>query len=293
MNLNSSRRARADPGDPLAARRPVGNAVRVPRIQVIHEIATRDVSGLRAVCDGCDPARPCDEHADRACLWVIASGAFELRDATGRHMIDPSQAIVMPHGHPYQIRHPAGPDSCLALRGPLIDALAEGGARLVAISPRQIAQIITGFAARDELALGEAVSQLAPMTAAPPPPDRGLSAAVIHALRGRYAQSTSLAELAETTGYSVFHTCRVFRATTGTTIHGFRRELRLHHALARIVDGREPLSEIAAATGFASQSHLTNLFRARFGITPAKARTRDGLRAIGQRPARPVSAAAS
>ena len=59
-----------------------------------------------------------------------------------------------------------------------------------------------------------------------------------------------------------------------------RRELRLHHALARILDGDEPLSAIAAATGFASQSHLTNLFRARFRITPGRARTRDGRRAL-------------
>jgi AraC-like DNA-binding protein len=256
----------------------------MPRIRIVREIATRDVSGIRALCDGCDAARPCDEHADQACLWVIASGAFELRDAAGRHMIDPTQAIVMPHGHPFQIRHPAGPDICLALRGPLIDALAKTGARTVAVSPPLIAQLVAGFADRDELALAEAVSQLAPMPSGPPAADRGLSAAVIHALRARYAESTSLAELAETTGYSVFHTCRVFRATTGTTIHGFRRELRLNHALARIVDGGEPLSEVAAATGFASQSHLTNLFRARFGVTPARARTRDGLRAIRQRP---------
>ncbi|HEY0992665.1 MAG TPA: helix-turn-helix transcriptional regulator, partial [Kofleriaceae bacterium] len=81
-------------------------------------------------------------------------------------------------------------------------------------------------------------------------------------------------ELAAATGYSVFHTCRVFRATTGYTIHGFRRELRLRHALARILDSRDSLTDIALATGFASQSHLTNLFRARFGVTPARARTR-------------------
>jgi AraC-like DNA-binding protein len=78
----------------------------------------------------------------------------------------------------------------------------------------------------------------------------------------------------------VFHTCRVFRATTGYTIHGFRRELRLRHALARILDGGGTLTTIAADTGFASQSHLTNLFRARFGITPAKARTRAGIETL-------------
>jgi AraC-like DNA-binding protein len=99
-------------------------------------------------------------------------------------------------------------------------------------------------------------------------------------LRTRYAEPVSLGEIAAATGYSVFHACRVFRATTGATIHGFRRDLRLRHALARILDGDEPLADIALAIGFASHSHLTNQFRARFGIPPARARSRAGRRAL-------------
>jgi AraC-like DNA-binding protein len=257
------------------------------------------VSALRARCDGCDPVRPCDEHARGAALWMVTAGAFELRDAAGRHVLDPTRAIVMPADHAFRIRHPAGPDVCLAFGGPIVEALAARGARLVAVAPAHIAQITQALASDDDLALAEALAQLAPPD--PDEPDepagpdgpagpgaraaaardaRDLSAAVIDALRTRYADPTSLGELATITGYSVFHTCRVFRATTGTTIHGFRRELRLRHALARILDSREPLTEIAAATGFASQSHLTNLFRARFGITPARARTHDGARAL-------------
>ena len=74
--------------------------------------------------------------------------------------------------------------------------------------------------------------------------------------------------------------CRVFRRATGQTILGFRRELRLRHALARLLDGDEPVADIAATTGFASQSHLTNLMTARFGVTPARVRTRDGQRVL-------------
>jgi AraC-like DNA-binding protein len=249
----------------------------VPRFRITREVATRDVSAIRALCDGCDPARPCDEHTVRASLWLVTAGAFELRDTAGRHVLDPTQAIVMPRHHAFQIRHPAGPDTCLAFRGPIVDDLAGDGARLVPISPAQIARIVASLADDDELALAEALSHLAPIS---PAPDRDLAAAVTHALRARYAEPTSLAELARAAGYSVFHTCRVFRATTGTTIHGFRRELRLRHALARILDGGGSLTEIAAATGFASQSHLTNLFRARFGVTPARVRTRDGRHAL-------------
>jgi AraC family transcriptional regulator len=245
----------------------------MPQFRITSAITAREVSAIRARCDGCDPARPCDEHTVQASLWLITAGAFELRDAAGRHMLDPLTAIVMPAHHGFQIRHPAGPDTCLSFRGPIVDALAAHGARLVPISSTQLAHVLTAVADRDELALVEALAQLAPRPAAP---DRDLSTAVADALRAHYAEPTSLGELAAATGYSVFHACRVFRATTGHTIHGFRRELRLRHALARILDSRDSLSEIALTTGFASQSHLTNLFRARFGVTPARARTRDG-----------------
>jgi AraC-like DNA-binding protein len=241
-------------------------------------------------------------------LWLVTAGAFELRDAAGRHVLDPTRAIAMPARHAFQIRHPAGPDTCVAFRGPIIDALAANGARLLPVAPPHLARILAGLADRDDLALGEALSGLAapdrelaldradafdragaPERADAPDrraaPDRDLAAAIAHLLRTRHAEPLSLGELAAATGYSVFHACRVFRAVTGTTIHGFRRELRLRHALARILDGDEPLADIALAIGFASHSHLTNQFRARFGISPARARSRAGLRTLAaQRP---------
>ena len=242
----------------------------MPRFQVTRRFVTRDVRGIRAVCDGCDPARPCDEHSHGASLWLLTAGAFELRDATGRHVLDPTRAFVMPGRHPFQIRHPAGPDVCLALHGPLVETLAERGARFVTVAPHQLATLTRAIAATDALAIAEAVADLAePETVHA---DRDLAAAIADVLRIDFAGDSSLDDLAVRTGYSVFHSCRVFRATTGFTIHGFRRELRLRHALARILDGGESLSQIAASTGFASQSHLTNLFRTRYGVTPAKAR---------------------
>lgn len=253
----------------------------MPQFRVICALAGREVSVFRARCDGCDPARPCDEHTVRASLWLVTAGAFELRDAAGRRVVDPTRAITLPRHHAFQIRHHAGPDTCLSFRGPVVDAIAARGARLLAVSPAQLARLTAGIAERDELALAEALTGLAPPDrAGRAAPDRDLAAAVAHALRARYAEPATLDELAAAAGYSVFHTCRVFRATTGTTIHGFRRELRLRHALARILDGDEPLTQVALATGFASQSHLTNRFRVRFGITPARARTRDGRRTL-------------
>jgi len=256
----------------------------VPQFEVTSRIQTRDLIALRVRCDGCDAARPCEEHSSRAALWMLTAGAFELRDRAGKHAIDPTHVLVLPAGHAFAIRHPAGPDVCVSFRGPLVDRLvAEVAARRVPISVAAITRVVDQLVAwrkgeGDELALAETVATLT--GAAPVREDRDLAAAIAHALRLSFAEQTSLGELADATGYSLFHACRVFRATTGCTIHGFRRELRLRHALARIVDGDEPLARIAVEAGFASQSHLTNLFRARFGVTPAKARTRDGRRRL-------------
>ncbi len=273
----------------LAGRSPRGHSRNVPRFTVRRVITSGSVVASRAVCDGCDPARRCDEHIERASLWLVTAGAFELRDRDGAHVLDPTHALVMPSGHGFVIRHPAGPDTCTAFQGPLIDRLAAQGSYLASLTAADSARLAAELAAwargeGDELALGELLVMLAPPRHVAVQPDRTVVDAIAHVVRLHFAETCSLEQLAERAGYSVFHTCRVFRATTGQTIHGFRRELRLRHALARILDGDEPLVAIAAVAGFASQSHLTNLFHARFGVTPARARTRDGARQLAAVP---------
>jgi AraC-like DNA-binding protein len=271
---------------------------------------SRDLDATRCMCDGCDPRRASEEATTRASLWFVTGGAIKVRDANGIRVIDPTLAIVMPSQHPFVVTHPAGPDICIGFHGSLVEELAAHGPRMVPITPAITARINAELTAHragiaDELALTELLGAIAdhdrddidktctrgantnlPHDAASAPGlGRDLASAVARELRLSFSQPTSLGQLAEVTGYSVFHTCRVFQRATGHTIHGFRRELRLRHALARLLDGDEPLAQIAAATGFASQSHLTNLFRARFGITPARVRTRDGQRLLaGERP---------
>lgn len=256
----------------------------MPQFEVSQLARTRELGSMRAVCDGCDPARPCDEHSRRAMLWLVTSGVFQLRDRHGIHALDPSRVLLMPADHHFVIKHPAGPDVCVSFNGPLIDRLAER-ARVAPFSAHHAARLSAELAAwhrgePDELELAELLTEIAD---GDPPhvsssADRAVVEAIAHVIRLDVDRSTALSEIADRAGYSLFHACRVFRAATGTTIHGFRRELRLRHALSRLLDGDEALAAIADACGFASQSHLTNLFRARFGITPAKARTRDGLR---------------
>jgi len=81
------------------------------------------------------------------------------------------------------------------------------------------------------------------------------------------AAPVSLAELARESGLSRFQLVRAFSRATGLTPHAYLIQSRVH--LARRLIGRKmPLAEVAAASGFADQSHMTRAFTARYGLTP-------------------------
>ncbi len=75
---------------------------------------------------------------------------------------------------------------------------------------------------------------------------------------------------------SPFHFARLFKATRGVTPYRFVLERRIA-AARRLLGSDAGLAEIAYATGFASQSHFTTIFRREIGVTPGAAR-RTGLR---------------
>lgn len=76
-------------------------------------------------------------------------------------------------------------------------------------------------------------------------------------------------ELEQVSGFDRFALARHFRAAYGTSPHRFQVGRRLARAQYMIARGTA-LSEVAAATGFADQSHLTRHFAARFGLTPGR-----------------------
>lgn len=76
-------------------------------------------------------------------------------------------------------------------------------------------------------------------------------------------------ELAARAGLSVHHFGRAFRTSTGVTPRAFIERRRIARARTLIGDTNLPLADIAAATGFATQSHLTTAFRRATGFTPA------------------------
>lgn len=78
----------------------------------------------------------------------------------------------------------------------------------------------------------------------------------------------SVGEIAVELGVHRVHLARRFRAAFGLSPAEYVRRCRLDRARRMLRGSTAPLAEIAAAAGFADQSHLSNAFRKQFGTSP-------------------------
>ena len=96
---------------------------------------------------------------------------------------------------------------------------------------------------------------------------------VVELVQSLLGSKLSLAVMATQVGLSPQHFARLFKASFGTTPHAFVEALRIDAAVASLRRERTtPIAAIAAACGFSSQSHMTELMRRRLGVTPSQVR---------------------
>jgi AraC family transcriptional regulator len=93
-------------------------------------------------------------------------------------------------------------------------------------------------------------------------------------LAARFRARLTMGEIAGSIGVSRFHLSRVFRSSTGFSLHGYRNQLRLRAALERIADPETRLPALASELGFSGHSHFTAAFRETFGVAPSELRGR-------------------
>jgi len=84
--------------------------------------------------------------------------------------------------------------------------------------------------------------------------------------------TVELVELAAIAGLSIFHFARQFKQSAGVTPHYYLIRSRIERARELLAGTDLSLSEIAFATGFSDQSHLTRHFRQMIGMTPGQFR---------------------
>jgi len=88
-------------------------------------------------------------------------------------------------------------------------------------------------------------------------------------LDAEFAKPIASDDLERVADLDRFTLARAFRAAFGTAPHRYLVARRVATARRMIGDGA-PLAEIAAACGFADQSHLNRHFKAHTGITPGR-----------------------
>jgi AraC family transcriptional regulator len=91
-----------------------------------------------------------------------------------------------------------------------------------------------------------------------------------------FLRPADVGALAAGAGRSREHVHRSFRRAYGVLPAAYVRARRLDHAARLLVERDLSVAAIAAESGFTDQSHLTRLFRARFGVTPARYRALHG-----------------
>jgi AraC family transcriptional regulator len=100
----------------------------------------------------------------------------------------------------------------------------------------------------------------------------GLAAWLVQArdrLHADVAARPSLGELAASVGVHPVTLARAFRRAFGCTVGEYLRRLRIERAAGQLASSTQPLAEIALAAGFADQSHFSNVFRRRVGMSPS------------------------
>ena len=106
---------------------------------------------------------------------------------------------------------------------------------------------------------------------------------VIEHIHGNWQNIQSVNWLARRFGKSPQYLCRAFKAHLGVTIGQYSLLLRLDHARGLLWGTGRSISEIAAETGFADQSHLTRTLARHSARTPGRMRWKASYLKLGIR----------
>lgn len=85
-------------------------------------------------------------------------------------------------------------------------------------------------------------------------------------------EALSLAAVAQASGASVFHFCKIFKKTTGLRFTDYVGRVRLEDAKTQLLDPNRRISEIAYDVGFQSLTQFNRVFKRVFGQAPTEFR---------------------
>lgn len=98
---------------------------------------------------------------------------------------------------------------------------------------------------------------------------------VLDYMEANLDQDLTLSELASVACLSPYHFSRSFKKAMGVGPQRYTVQRRIERAKRLLRWGPDTLAGVAAAAGFADQSHFTNIFRRETGVTPGRFRSAD------------------
>lgn len=212
-------------------------------------------------------------------LCAVVAGSFSERD--GKSWVEAGPGAVRISGAArHDIDFGSDGATCIVLHPVDLDLAPLAKPRFLDPDPwlaRLVARfgvVLGGAASQEPLGLdGLATELLAQVTrrlegrAGPPPAWLRRVPELVRDAPGPLAVSAIAAEI----GVHRVHLARVFREHHGISITGYMQRVRLERARLMLA-GDVALAEVAAASGFSDQSHMTRAVRAAFGTTPAALR---------------------
>ncbi len=249
---------------------------------------------------------PADSRSDNVALlesvvFLPLDGGLRLDWRSGRQRVTkriaPGQVSILPANHPYSVHlRAAGPSVVVSLTDRLLAVAAADQGMFSEVHPVWVHGVKDALlrelvmSLRAELRVngksGERYARnLASTLAAhivrrystdqPQLPERrgGLTAPalrrVIQYIHDHLEEELTLNRLAEHAGLSTCHFARKFKSSTGLAPPRYLLNCRLARARQLLAQGRHGLAEVALASGFCDQGHLTRCFRQMVGVTPA------------------------
>ena len=246
----------------------------------IHERHDR-LAGLERICAELPDQASWRRRFTQDAL-VLVRGGVTLNES-GRHawLVQP-RALLVPAGHTIELVAAAGAATVQVLLLPTAARRVLDGPQILALSPRlqlaleKLRSLRHARARHFMLLLGNA--RLRAPDYVEPGPRNARSSRDRHArlvfdtqaiLLREFGQNQTVPDLASRLNSSPFHLARLFRRTTGCSIHEYRHALRMGAALSRLQSARGDLAEIALDLGFSSHSHFSAAFRNYFGRAPS------------------------
>jgi AraC-like DNA-binding protein len=239
---------------------------------------------------------------DHYTLLFTERGQWDARAAGPDQSVGDGDICLLDLARPLESRTGEVTSLCLLIPRPRLDALLPAGNRhglmprgaagallreyLRALMPRLPALTATEAPEVEQATLHLIAAALAPSSAVGPATDSpavaaGLLSTARERIEARLGDSTfSPDHLAAELGLSRASLYRLFAPVGG--VGAFIQGRRLARVRSRLADPRplHRLADIAFGCGFASESHFSRAFRARFGQTPREARA-EALRGPG------------